>query len=155
MIRDYLDSIKAILEVFQGTDANEIEISIDHVRIKVSRESRSSRPPRLSKQVTLTAPQSGTFETKIESSPNGDDHRIVVEAAMFGIFYDAPSPDMPPFVTIGSHITKGQQLCAIEAMKVFNSILAPVDGRIEEIHVDNGQDVEAGQSLYTIVPEIK
>ena len=41
---------------------------------------------------------------------------------MIGTFYRSPSPDTPPFVNVGDTIKKGDTLCIIEAMKLFNEI---------------------------------
>ena len=47
---------------------------------------------------------------------------------------------------------KGDVLCIVESMKMFNNIEAEYDGIIEEICVDNGQIVEFGQTLARILP---
>ena len=47
-----------------------------------------------------------------------------------GTFYEAPSPDSPPFVSVGDHISKGQVLCIVESMKLMNEIEAEISGTI-------------------------
>ena len=69
-----------------------------------------------------------------------------------GVYYAAPSPGAPPFVTPGQAITKGTDLCIIEVMKVMNLIKAPSDGTVVEIVAENGAMVERGQALIWVKP---
>jgi acetyl-CoA carboxylase biotin carboxyl carrier protein len=71
---------------------------------------------------------------------------------VMGVFYAAPSPEAPPFVTVGQTVVKGTELCIIEVMKVMNLVKAPVDGKIVDILVANGTAVELGQALMWISP---
>ena len=67
-----------------------------------------------------------------------------------GVFYAAPSPDSPPFVTVGTKVKKGDILRIIEAMKLMNEIAAETDGEIVDICVQNGEIVEFGQTMFKI-----
>ena len=71
---------------------------------------------------------------------------------MPGVFYRSHSPGTPPFVEVGSVVAKGQTLCLIEAMKLFNELKADGDGLVRSIHVDNGEPVEYGQLLFELEP---
>jgi acetyl-CoA carboxylase biotin carboxyl carrier protein len=77
---------------------------------------------------------------------------ITINAPAIGTFYASPSPDDPPFVTVGSVVKPDTVVCIIEAMKVFNQIQAEKSGRIVEILVDNGDAVGFGQPLFRIEP---
>jgi acetyl-CoA carboxylase biotin carboxyl carrier protein len=69
---------------------------------------------------------------------------------MVGTFYAAPSPDSAPFVKVGDKIKKGQSLCILEAMKLFNEIEADYNGTILEILANTHDAVEFGQPLFKI-----
>ena len=75
---------------------------------------------------------------------------ISVKSPIVGIFYAAPVENAAPYVSVGDHVTKGQTLCIIEAMKLMNEISADEDGVISEICVANGQVVEYGTELFRI-----
>jgi len=77
---------------------------------------------------------------------------ITINAPAIGTFYASPSPDDPPFVTVGSVVKPDTVVCIIEAMKVFNQIQAEKSGRIVEILVENGDAVGFGQPLFRIEP---
>ncbi len=47
-------------------------------------------------------------------------------------------------------VKKGEVLCIIEAMKMMNEVVAPIDGTIQSIMVEENQIVEYGQVLFEI-----
>lgn len=75
-----------------------------------------------------------------------------VASPMVGTYYNAPSPDEPPFVKIGDKIDKNTVVCIIEAMKVMNEVKAGVSGTVAEFLVESGHPVEFGTKLFRITP---
>ena len=75
---------------------------------------------------------------------------LLIRSPMVGVFYAAPTEDSEPFIKEGDHVTKGDTLCVIEAMKLMNEIPAEQDGVITGILVKNGQTVEYGTPLFQI-----
>jgi acetyl-CoA carboxylase biotin carboxyl carrier protein len=69
---------------------------------------------------------------------------------MVGTVYLRPSPAAPPFVELGTKVQSGEKLLLVEAMKTFNEILAPREGTVTSILVEDGQPVEYGQPLLVI-----
>ncbi len=53
-------------------------------------------------------------------------------------------------VAAGDDVAAGQQLLAVEAMKMENELRAPRDGTIERVAVAVGQNVELGDLLVVI-----
>lgn len=74
----------------------------------------------------------------------------IVKSPLVGTFYAAPSEDAPAFVKAGDKVKKGQVLAIVEAMKLMNEIESDFDGEVVEIYVENGQQVEYGQPLFSI-----
>ena len=77
---------------------------------------------------------------------------ITIKSPMIGTFYRKPSPDKAPFVEVGASIGKGDVLCVVEAMKLFNEIEAEVTGKIVKILVDDMSPVEFDQPLFLVDP---
>lgn len=77
---------------------------------------------------------------------------IAIKAPMIGTFYRSSSPDKPSFVNIGDEVKKGQVICIIEAMKLFNEIESEVSGKIVKVLVDNANPVEYDQPLFLVDP---
>ena len=77
---------------------------------------------------------------------------ITVKSPIIGTFYRKPSPDKPVFVEVGASVSKGDVLCVIEAMKLFNEIESEVSGKIVKILVDDMSPVEFDQPLFLVDP---
>lgn len=73
-----------------------------------------------------------------------------VNAPLVGVFYAAPAPDAPPFVTPGTRKNKGETLCLIEAMKMMSEVPAPADCVVEEVLAKDGEAVGVGAPLFRI-----
>ncbi len=86
-------------------------------------------------------------EPPVPCQPEG----TVVTAPVVGTFFRAPSPDKPPFVTEGQKVKKGEVLFIIESMKLMNEIQSECDGTVGKILVQDGQGVEFGQPLLTLI----
>jgi acetyl/propionyl-CoA carboxylase alpha subunit len=72
-----------------------------------------------------------------------------------GMFYAQEAPHLPPFVRVGDHFEAGQPLYIIEVMKMFNKVLAPFAGTVDEILVQGGDGtvVQKGQPLFRVTPD--
>ena len=77
---------------------------------------------------------------------------VTIKSPMIGTFYRKPSPDKPVFVEVGNTISKGDVLCVVEAMKLFNEIEAEITGKIVKILVDDMSPVEFDQPLFLVDP---
>jgi acetyl-CoA carboxylase biotin carboxyl carrier protein len=87
------------------------------------------------------------------AAPAEDNSKFVtIKSPMIGTFYRKPSPDKAPFVEVGSTIGKGDVLCVVEAMKLFNEIEAEISGKIVKILVDDMSPVEFDQPLFLVDP---
>ena len=83
-------------------------------------------------------------------APAAVSNRVTIKSPMIGTFYRSAGPDKPNFADIGSDITKGQTVCIIEAMKLFNEIESEISGRIVEVLVENATPVEYDQPLFVV-----
>ena len=75
-----------------------------------------------------------------------------MKSPMIGTFYRSSGPDKPPFVKPGDKVKKGDVLCIIEAMKLFNEIEAEMDGTILKVIAEDASPVEYDQPLFAIQP---
>lgn len=135
--RRLLAALPGILRQLAGSGVWELEVSAGQASLYV----RQRPGPPLAEDVESTEVGAGA------------EGLIAVAAPLAGIFYDAPSPDQPPYVTKGEAVEAGQVVALVEAMKVFNEIHVEVGGVIEDILVAGGQAVQAGQTLMTLRPD--
>ncbi|MFI5204613.1 MAG: acetyl-CoA carboxylase biotin carboxyl carrier protein [Flavobacteriales bacterium] len=91
--------------------------------------------------------------SKPADTATGDDSKYVtIKSPMIGTFYRQAGPDKPSFVNIGDVVKKGDVICIIEAMKLFNEIEAEVSGKIVKVLVDDSKPVEYDQPLFLVEP---
>jgi acetyl/propionyl-CoA carboxylase alpha subunit len=83
------------------------------------------------------------------------DDEIVAETG--GMFYAQESPGAPALAPVGHHFEKGDPLYVLEVMKMFNKVLAPFSGTIDEMCVSGGEGmiVSKGQTLFKVTPDEK
>ena len=54
-------------------------------------------------------------------------------------------------VQVGQEVSKGDQLCVLEAIKLQQNVGAPVPGIVRSVHVQPGQAVSAGDLLIDLL----
>ena len=113
----------------------------------MSRFEAPSAPFPLSDNTALSAPAAAV------AAPENDDSKyVVVKSPMIGTFYRSAGPDKDVFVSVGDSIAKGDTVCIIEAMKLFNEIESDFGGKIVKVLVDDATPVEYDQPLFLIDP---
>ncbi|KTD32674.1 acetyl-CoA carboxylase biotin carboxyl carrier protein [Legionella moravica] len=151
--------IRKLIELLEETGISEIEIKEGEESLRLSRHSSVTMespqvhyvaPPVQQQNAPAqapTAPSAHHHESK-PAAPVSSGHKI--RSPMVGTMYTSPSPETPPFVTLGQSVKVGDTLCIVEAMKMFNEIEADRAGKIVEILVKNGEPVEYDQALFII-----
>jgi oxaloacetate decarboxylase (Na+ extruding) subunit alpha len=73
-----------------------------------------------------------------------------INAVMAGTFYRSAGENAAPFVIEGSTVEKGDTVCILEAMKLFNEIQAPFKCKIIRLLIENGMKVKKGDALMEV-----
>lgn len=97
------------------------------------------------------APDQSPEAEKPASSGSGE--YLAIKSPMVGTFYRSPTPEKPAYVKVGDLVEKGDVVCIVEAMKLFNEIESEFSGRIVKVMVEDAQPVEYDQVLYLIDPK--
>ncbi len=77
-------------------------------------------------------------------------HPGAIKSPMVGVCYLSADPKSDPFCSEGDSIKEGDTILLIEAMKVFNPIVATKSGTVSRILVTDGTPVEFGEPLVII-----
>lgn len=77
-----------------------------------------------------------------------EQYKEVIKSSLTGIFFRGSTPSAPPFVKEGARVNKGDVICLIEAMKVFNEVRAEFPCVIKKVLVENGKPVKQGDALF-------
>lgn len=157
-----LKEIQELIKFIAKSGVSEFEIETKTIKLKVKNPTAVGNipvvPPTLVASPPLAiAPVSISQPSeKANKHPSSDtietSNLITVKSPMIGTFYRSPGPDKPVFVNVGDEIKKGQVLCIIEAMKLFNEIESEVSGRIVKVLADDSTPVEYDQPLFLVEP---
>ena len=144
-----LKELKEIIDIVIAREAiEELELEKSGVRLRIKRSSNHAVAHAAAPAAVATSapPPPVPAATEIE------EELFYIKSPIVGTFYQAPSPNVEPFVSVGDFVEKGSVICIIEAMKLMNEIESEVAGEIVRILVDNGQPVEYGEKLFAIRP---
>ncbi len=136
--------IKKLIEIVKNEGISGLSVEEGGTKYEIKREHGGVVKQVSSEPMTHPVPISAAPAAK------EDDGLIAITSPMVGTFYAASSPDSPPFVKVGDHVSTGKVVCIIEAMKLFNEIESEVSGTIVKILAENGKPVEYGQKLMLV-----
>lgn len=148
-----LREIKKLLEAFDKSTANVLEYENEEFRIYLDKSATAVQAPVVQAapvQQSSAAPQETQVLAESTAEAKAEIEGELITSPMVGTFYQAPSPDSPPYVKVGDKVKKGQTLCIIEAMKIMNELEAEFDCEILEILVEDGQPVEFDTPLFRV-----
>ncbi|WP_349437071.1 acetyl-CoA carboxylase biotin carboxyl carrier protein [Pararhizobium sp. A13] len=141
-----LDLIERLMRLLENSSVNELELTENGTRIRLSKTVAAPRPSASS----AAASSAGARAEATASASAARPKEHVIVAGLPGTFYRSPLPGEAPFVEIGALVEDGRKLGIIEAMKMMNPVEADCAGRITAIHVEDGAAVTAGMPLMTI-----
>ncbi|MEM9833069.1 MAG: acetyl-CoA carboxylase biotin carboxyl carrier protein [Bacteroidota bacterium] len=171
--------IRNLLDFIANSGLDEVELETEDIKLKIKKNSSPevrqniihsagypsmpsdatglvANPSALAQQSapTPTVPDSAAVsdESKETNEVKDEGNYVPIKSPMIGTFYESPDPDSGPFVRVGDKISKGQTVCIVEAMKLFNEIEAEQSGTIIEILVEDSSPVEFDEPLFLIDP---
>jgi len=162
--------VEALVELFERSDWSELHLELGQFRLDLSKHGAVNAPhrqplptaapattqavpvPRESspKRPADAAPR-GTASTRERRIPEG---WVAVRAPNLGTFYRSPKPGAPPYVDVGQEISAGTEICLLEVMKLFTTVVAREGGVVREVCVADGEMIERDQLLVLIEPKI-
>ncbi len=140
--------VKALIDAMASSDLQEMEFSQDGWTLRLVRQGAAAPIAPSRSSLTTAAP---VGRATARPAPAGAALPKELRAPLFGVLHLQPAPGEPAFVIAGQAVKAGQTLCVIEAMKVFNEVLAEHDAVVDAVLVSSGQEVEAGQALLRFV----
>lgn len=167
------EEIRELLVSLGNSDIEELTLKSEEFELTVRKSSQHGNVVPIAQPMMPTDPATMTLQNTMQPmmnvpqgtmmqppssmgapppSSSADSKLLDITSPMVGTFYRAPSPDEPPFVSVGDRISTGQTVCIIEAMKLMNELEAELSGEIAEILVENAEPVEYGQVLMRVKP---
>lgn len=161
-----LKQIQELIRFVSKAGVSEVQLEQDDFKIviKTGKEStamsmqqavpqqiyHAAAPVQVAPQAPAEAPQAA-----VPAAPKTDSAEAnfeTIKSPMIGTFYRKPSPDKEVFVKVGDMVSKGQVVCVIEAMKLFNEIESDISGKVVKILAEDASPVEYDQPLFLVEP---
>jgi acetyl-CoA carboxylase biotin carboxyl carrier protein len=159
--------IEALLEIFENSTWQEMRLKIEGLELFLSKTpgaAAHSAPvahhptnPALFATTHATAPTAPQHETsggakEKPAEAHVPNHWVAVRAPNLGTFYRSPKPGAAPYVSVGQTVQTDTEVCLIEVMKLFTSVLSGVAGTVRKVLVEDAELVEYDQPLFLIEP---
>ena len=148
--------LKQLIKMITETDITEFEMDNAEEKIVIKRGQRTEiiqmaapAPGYVQAPAPVAVPAQTAAAAPVAAAPAVEAGETIT-SPIVGTFYRSPSPESPPFAEVGQVIEKGQVICLVEAMKLFNEIEAEFKCKVVKICVENAQPVEFGQPLFIV-----
>ena len=149
--------LQELLDFIAKSGLNKVNIETEEFKISVQRDPSTKQVVSVAAPVAApaapapvaAAPAAAPAAPVAAAAPAASNYKSL-KAPMIGTFYRSSGPDAPAFAQVGDMVEKGQVICIIEAMKLFNEIEAEESGRIVKVLVENATPVEYDQPLFLI-----
>lgn len=155
------EEIKELIKLVSKLGLGKVEIEKEGFKINIKGPNMSVPMTYSPVSSPIPAPVVAQPLASVQNEPQAEQaakvvventNTITIKSTMIGTFYRSSGPDKAPFVEVGSEIKKGDKICIIEAMKLFNEIESEVNGKIVKVLVDDATPVEFDQPLFLVEP---
>lgn len=174
------DDLRDLLAEFERSTWHEMTVTVGGDSLSVSRGSDAAPVPAARPEPAAVAsgsgpapaPSSAASETSTAAPPPYDaaapPHHaaappydspahsaggVPVLAPSVGLFWHAPSPGAPPFVSPGARVGPDDPIGIVEVMKLMSQVPAGLTGVVTAVLVGNGAMVEHGEPLVLVSPD--
>lgn len=161
-----ITELKELLTQFNDSDIRELQFSDSNSSLYLNKNKGAKQQPLKAETPIILADKPAQLEESISHKHKEETHEAaisvdipntkgeVITSPLVGMVYTSPAPEESPFVSVGQHVTKGETLCIVEAMKIMNEIPSPITGRVTAVLIKNDIMVEYGQPLFEISQEV-
>ena len=147
--------IQELIKLINKSDLSELKIEQDGFKITLKKQFSPSgkleyAPVAIQPAIHAQPTPVATEPQKAASAPAENEKLHTIKSPMIGTFYRSSSPEKEPFIKVGDMISKGDHICIIEAMKLFNEIEAEVEGKVVKVLTEDAAPVEYDQPLFLV-----
>jgi len=157
-----IEDIEKLIKLLEQSSLTRLTYRTENETLKLSKKKEYPAPapqpavipasvPAMPADATTPAPAgTGAENTPMPATAAADDSMVEVKSTFVGTVSLREEGSDKPFITVGSRVKKGQCICQIEAMKMYNDVPSPVDGEVVSVDVENGTIVEFGTVIARI-----
>lgn len=149
-----LSEIKELITDLENGSLRELSIHDGDFQLHLSKNDTPA--------ITTTTVAAEPSVTAIPQTPASNDVHplaqpetpgVEIVAPMVGTVYLQPKPEAPAFKQVGDHVSVGETVAVVEAMKLMTEIHSEVAGTISEILVENEDVVDYNKPIYRVIPD--
>lgn len=151
-----VETIRDLVRLMSKHGLSELDLQDGDKKIRLKKEGLGvpTFAPIMQQQPApvLQQPAQAQATSAAAPAPVTNKNLIEIKSPTPGTFYSQEKPGSPSYVAVGAKVNPKTVVCQIEAMKLFNEIVAECTGTIVEILIENKQPVEYGQVLFRVDP---
>lgn len=150
-----VETIRDLVRLMSKHGLSELDLQDGEKKIRLKKEGLSAPvfAPIMQQQPAPVLQQPAPAQAATTApAPAVNKNLIEIKSPTPGTFYSQEKPGSPTYVAVGAKVNPKTVVCQIEAMKLFNEIVAECTGTIVEILIENKQPVEYGQVLFRVDP---
>lgn len=158
-----IKEVEELIRFVAKANVSEVELETKDVKLVIKTNKAAERVVEVAAPASIAvaqpapvkpaaAPASEAAPAKTQPNAEDDSKYVTIKSPMIGTFYRSPGPDKPPFLNVGDKIEKGNVICIIEAMKLFNEIEAEISGTVVKFLLNDASPVEYDQPLFLVDP---
>lgn len=148
--------IDDILSLVEKSNFDELRLEIGDTKIELRRHSATATPIAVAETASTVAAKDVQLiptATAVAAPGVASGAGSEVPAPLLGTFYLSPKPGADAFIMVGDKVEPDTVIGIIEVMKLMNSVTAGVSGIVTTIHASDGELVEHGAALISVLPE--
>lgn len=129
------------------------EVALEYFEWRAAAPSKRAPIPADAEATACKAAAQAVADAPKAAAPDAGDaagNPNVVKSPFAGTFHRRPAPDKPDWVAEGAGVRRGETVCAVEAMKLLNNIVAPRDCKVVRFFAAHGASVAKGAPLFEI-----
>lgn len=127
-------------------EIRKVIIDGDELEVSIEQEGNTFQATIEGETFEIVLPETASTAPRKRGSAGGRKRSGTVSASM-------PGKVVTVEVQVGQVVEEGQTVLILEAMKMQNEVVAPINGIISAIHCKDGMNVEANVPLIIIEPE--
>ena len=148
-----IEQLQRLVRALDNSDISELELQRESDGVYLAlRKAKAGEIHVLPEGALVAAASNGLAMPSVADAPAPKEketrHKIV--APLVGTFHVWAKPRGGTLVAVGDRVKAGQLVGTIQSLNVLNEVETSVEGRVIEVHVQDGQPVEYGQVLMTI-----
>jgi acetyl-CoA carboxylase biotin carboxyl carrier protein len=137
------EELKRLLELAEKYGLEQLSVATDDTKLEVTLDPDGI----VLVPTALAGQQAASVAQAPEAIPA---NWKAVTSPLLGTYYRKPAPEAPPFVEIGDEVDVDTVVGLVEAMKVFNEVVAEVKGRVARVASADSTLVQPGDVLLWI-----